>query len=495
MVNAMEENNYKNIFEIAQIGLATISVNGKILAVNTFLKNSLGYPTEKILQCKLKDLCLDEEKSKIENKLDAIRKGIKNNFSLVINIVNEDGSVKLTNINASLNSNEDPQNLVIVFKDLSKQIQYENELKSERIVVEAIMDNLPDAVFFKDLEGRFTKVNKALLRKHGFQNEEEIIGKTDFDLFEFEHANQAFEDEKRVIGTRETIKGYREKENWPDGRISWSLTSRLPLIEEGNVIGTFGVSRNVTETVLAEEKVMQTMEELRLVNENKDKFFSIISHDLKSPFNGLLGITEILDAEYDELSLVEIKEMIQIIRHLSLNVYDLLEGLLQWAQTQTGRMEYNFEGINVFEKSSKVVELLTANAINKNIVINNNINIDTFVFADSRATNTVFRNLIANAIKFTKKGGVITIGSYQRDNDVVISITDSGVGMSAETIQKLFRIEVQHTTVGTNNESGTGVGLILCKELVENQNGKIWVESELGRGSKFYFSLPLYKAD
>ena len=175
-----------------------------------------------------------------------------------------------------------------------------------------------------------------------------------------------------------------------------------------------------------------------------NKFFSIISHDLKSPFNGLLGITEILDTEYDELSLVEIKEMIQIIRHLSLNVFDLLEGLLQWAQTQTGRMEYNFQETNLFEKSSKVVGLLSANALNKNIVIKNNISENISVFADSRAINTIFRNLIAHAIKFTKNGGVITIGAVQKGNDAIISIADSGIGMSKETIEKLFRIEVQH---------------------------------------------------
>jgi len=237
-------------------------------------------------------------------------------------------------------------------------------------------------------------------------------------------------------------------------------------------------------------KLKESEKNLLELNRNKDKFFSIISHDLKSPFNGILGATEMLVSDYDELTAEEAKEMIQIVRESSTKAYELLEGLLEWAQTQTGRMKYEFENIDVYEQSSKIIDLIKINAKNKNILLENNVEENTFVFADQKATETVLRNLIANAIKFTQPDGTIKIETEKRVDEIAISVSDNGIGMSEENKNKLFKIEVHHTTVGTNNEAGTGVGLILCKELVEKNNGKIWVESELGNGSKFTFTLP-----
>jgi signal transduction histidine kinase len=238
-------------------------------------------------------------------------------------------------------------------------------------------------------------------------------------------------------------------------------------------------------------KLKKSEKKLLEINANKDKFFSIISHDLKSPFGSILGISEMLVSDYDELSSDEIKEMIIILRNSSINVYELLEGLLEWAQTQTGRMKYEFENINLFDKSKKAISILRANAENKNIVITNKIKEGTYVFADKKAISTIIRNLVANAIKFTHPGGNITLSSEKLDDKIVVSVSDTGVGLSEKDINKLIKIEEHHTTVGTNNETGTGVGLILCKELVEKHGGKIWVESELGKGSKFMLTLPI----
>ncbi|PIQ10483.1 MAG: hypothetical protein COW71_02605 [Ignavibacteriales bacterium CG18_big_fil_WC_8_21_14_2_50_31_20] len=246
---------------------------------------------------------------------------------------------------------------------------------------------------------------------------------------------------------------------------------------------SISVKKLNTQLKQSEKKLLES-------NANKDKFFSIISHDLKSPFNGLLGITELLVSDYDNLTSDEIKDMINVTHNLSSNVYKLLEGLLEWAQTQNERMEYKFEKINVYEKSLKVIELFKTNAMTKNITFENAIKENTFIFADTRAIDTVLRNIIANAIKYTNSGGVVKVEAENKNGESIISITDSGIGISSEDIQKLFRIDVYHTSVGTNNEAGTGLGLILCKELIEKHNGKIWVESKKGGGSKFVFTLP-----
>jgi len=255
------------------------------------------------------------------------------------------------------------------------------------------------------------------------------------------------------------------------------------------------LEQSSNELVLLNVKLEESKKSLLESNANKDKFFSIISHDLKSPFNSILGITELLVSDYDKLTSDEIKEMLQLLRNSSVNIFDLLKSLLEWAQTQTDRMEYEFKNIDFYETSIKIVDILNTTALNKNILIKNEVKENTFVFADEKAIETVLRNLITNAIKFTKPDGIIKVETDIRDNEIAISVSDSGIGMSTESMNKLFKIEVNHTTVGTNNETGTGLGLLLCKEFVEKHGGKIWVESELGMGSKFSFTLPIKRTN
>ena len=252
-------------------------------------------------------------------------------------------------------------------------------------------------------------------------------------------------------------------------------------------------SRNSIKKVNA--KLQDSEKKLVELNANKDKFLSIISHDLKSPFGGLLGITDLLDNDFDELTQSEQKEMVKLIKHSANNIYDLLDDLLAWVQTQIGRMEYNFETLNLKKKSDVVLNLLNVNSSKKGIAIRNNIADNSLVFADSISVETVIRNLLSNAIKFTPENGEIIIDSYKEDDKIVVTVSDNGIGLSQEDKNKLFKIEVHHTTVGTNKEKGTGVGLILCKELVEKNGGEIWVESELNKGSKFSFTLPLAKIE
>lgn len=240
-------------------------------------------------------------------------------------------------------------------------------------------------------------------------------------------------------------------------------------------------------------KLKESEKELIIANANKDKFFTIIAHDLKSPFNGLLGITDLLNTNFDDLSTEKIKKMIHLLNESSSKVYALLEGLLQWAQIQTGKMEYQFENIDLLNSCGKAIGLLSTNAFSKQIVLDNKIKENTMVYADQKATETIFRNLISNAIKFTNSGGQVTIESENHENEISVSISDTGTGMQEELKNNLFKIEVHNTSVGTNDETGTGLGLILCKELIEKNGGKIRVESKPGVESKFTFTLPRSK--
>jgi len=237
-------------------------------------------------------------------------------------------------------------------------------------------------------------------------------------------------------------------------------------------------------------EINQQRENLQELNNTKDKFFSIIAHDLKSPFNAIMGFSELLVQQVNEKEYDEIGQYANYILQSSEKAVSLLTNLMDWARSQTGRMEFIPEKFEMVYFIKAIVPIFDDIARQKSITIFTDLPFNIPAFADEGMISTVLRNLISNAIKFTKPGGEIVISAIQNQTEIVVSVKDNGVGIPQDTIGKLFRIDENYTTKGTNNERGTGLGLILCKEFVEKHGGKIWVESEEGEGSTFSFSLP-----
>jgi len=240
-----------------------------------------------------------------------------------------------------------------------------------------------------------------------------------------------------------------------------------------------------------EIKVDQRTKELKELNATKDKFFSIIAHDLRNPFNTLLGFSELMINNLDAYDRKQISEFINIIHSTSKNAYSLLENLLEWSRTQAGRIELKTEKIDLFLLVEENISLLNGIANNKDIKLVNEVDKDTVAFADNNMINTVIRNLLANALKYTTKRGTVKVASETDDDSVVIKVTDTGVGIQEENLENLFRIDVNYSTRGTEDEAGTGLGLILCKEFIQRNKGEIGVRSTFGIGSEFFFSLPV----
>ena len=231
--------------------------------------------------------------------------------------------------------------------------------------------------------------------------------------------------------------------------------------------------------------------ELRELNATKDKFFSIIAHDLKNPFNSILSFTELLGGKINTMKPEAIHKGITRINGSAKSAYRLLENLLEWARSQTGQLEYKpeyFSLKNLFEVSCNLSE---SSARNKNIALKFEYGENPDVYADLNMIRTVLRNLISNAIKYTPKGGEVLVRSVLNGKHVTIYVEDNGVGIPRGTLDKLFDISEKVSTAGTENETGTGLGLLLCKEFVRKHGGKILVESETGKGSRFSFSLPV----
>jgi signal transduction histidine kinase len=240
------------------------------------------------------------------------------------------------------------------------------------------------------------------------------------------------------------------------------------------------------------ERLVKSEEELQQINSTKDKFFSIIAHDIKNPLGGLITITDLVKADFDSMPDKEKRELFEIVNKSSHQLYSLLENLLHWSRSQTGRIPVKPVELKINELVESNFELLKPNAERKNIMTLNLCNQNHKVNADKEMITLVIRNLISNAVKFTREGGKISVSSALKEGMVEICIEDNGIGISKTDIQKLFRIDVQFSQNGTNNETGTGLGLILCKEFIQKNQGKIRVESEPGVGSKFIFSLPAF---
>ncbi|HMV10502.1 MAG TPA: tetratricopeptide repeat-containing sensor histidine kinase [Cyclobacteriaceae bacterium] len=241
----------------------------------------------------------------------------------------------------------------------------------------------------------------------------------------------------------------------------------------------------------ANEKIMQQNVQLQQLNATKDKFFSIISHDLKGPLNSLTSFSGLLINYFDSLSKEEIQTLAKDLDKSLKNLFALLENLLEWSRSQTGAIEFKPAAFDLSELVQENIDLLTAQAAAKSITLHYEDPQPANVMAHKNSVTTVIRNLISNAIKFTPAGGTITLSVKSSADEALVSIADTGVGMSKEVIDKIFRIDAKHSTKGTADEKGTGLGLVLCKDFVEKNRGNIGVHSEEGKGSTFYFTLPV----
>jgi PAS domain S-box-containing protein len=566
--------------------------------------------------------------------------------------LSKNGAIVIGLITASLLDLDGEQHVLTIIRDITLRKHAEEALEKEQFLINALMNNLTDHVYFKDLQSKFIRNNKAHANSFGLNDPAQVIGKSDFDFFEENAARQAYEDEQEIIKTGEPILK-EEKLTRKDSSDAWFSAIKMPLRDnEGKIIGTFGISRDITErkriefeshvifeitegitvtgnldellklihsslakvvyaenffialynsmtglftfpyfvdkvdttpeptsmgkscsayvfrtvkpllltqqifdnlveqnevelvgsnspswigiplqtpskvigvmvlqhyekeNVYSEKDVKfltsianqiaisidrkMTEEEIKLKNEllqslnaEKDKFFSIIAHDLRGPLSAFVDATQIITEEIQTMSLEEIKDITGSMKSSATNIYRLLENLLEWSRLRRGAMDFIPEKFNLKKKTKACIDVLIETIRKKGIRLDINIPDVLEILADSHMFETIIRNLVSNAIKFTPVGGKVTVEANLNDNYLAeIKIRDSGIGMTPELISKLFQINEKTSRPGTEGEPSTGLGLLLCKEFIEKHNGKIWVESEVGKGSSFSFTLP-----
>jgi len=362
---------------------------------------------------------------------------------------------------------------------------------SDENLLRTLIDNMPDFIYIKDVKSRFVVANKKLAQVHGIRSPMHMAGKTDFDFYPKELANKYYWNEQEIMALGKPLINIEEQGLDENGDIIYISTTKIPLRDStGKSIGLVGIGRDITARKKAEEQLAEHAKQLQKLNITKDKFFSIIAHDLRNPFHSILGFTDLLMKNYQGFDDAKKQEFIGLIYESSEHAHNLLENLLQWSRTQTDRIKYNPSNQSLSQIIDETMHVLNASMKKKDIVFNSEIQKGILINVDRNMIETVVRNLLNNAIKFTPSGGKITVSVKDNDNFLAVSVSDTGVGISPEDLPRLFQFEDFHTTSGTAGELGTGLGLIICHEFVKKHGGEIFVTSEQGKGSIFTFTLP-----
>jgi PAS domain S-box-containing protein len=770
------------IFNNSEFGVAIFQPNGKILKVNKVILDFLGYTEKELNELTIAKISYPQDHALTEKFLSELLEGKRTQYKAEKRYIAKNGKIVPTKLSVQIaqKKNGKVTQLIGIIEDLTEKNEILDKLETEQTLLNALLKNIPDSIYFKDRKSRFVKVNAAKAVKHKFATPDEIIGKSDFDLYGKEHSTTAFNDEQQIISTNTPLIDIEEKIDLPDGKMRYGSTTKMPWYDKyGNIIGTFGITRDITEKVLNQEEVksseflyrslftnsvdgiflldtvvkdcnqavcdllqyermefiglfpsdfspqfqpdgrasLESMKakisatlngapqrfywvyqrkdgklvdteislspvmisgqklvqavvrditerlrdeklrealfvisetaytasdmynlyqkvhevvgrlmpaknfyislydektdtlsfpyfvdeydppqatkkmgrglteyvlrqetatlidskkdyelrkmgevdligapqavwlgvplkiagkttgvivvqhyedekaygeyevqiltfvaaqvaqvierkrnademkkitnELQQLNATKDKFFSIIAHDLRNPFITILGFSDLLITDYFELTDEERKFYLEEMKKSAELSHNLLQNLLQWSRSQTGRIEFNQSTLPLKNMVNSNLELLEGTAAKKGIQLISEIPENMILFADEDMLNVVIRNLLTNAIKFTQRNGIIHVSAYTNDSKAEISVKDSGVGMDDSALNNLFRIDVSHSSYGTNNEVGTGLGLILCKEFIEKHGGKISVISEPGKGSTFTFTIPI----
>ncbi len=512
-----KEKKLNSIFNNSADAIMIHSLDGKFIEINELACKRLGYTRKEMFQLSLQDIDSHKFAPLIPKRIKMLKRLGRNVFET--EHVTKSGQVIPAEVNAKIVDYNDEKVILCIIRDITNRKKAEKALKASESKFRLLAQNIADVVWvFKPNIKKYTYVSPAIKQLLGYAENElkklnlrQLMNKeTLFRVAElYKKRMKSFLE--KPFNTHQFCDEYELIRK--DKTKIWTEVTTNFIINVDKELEIVGVVRDISarkkdemelkkrtqeiemayEMLTKNHKTIENQKnELQELNATKDKFFSIIAHDLKNPFNQLLGFSRLLVENHRSYDAEKRDIFLQYIFDAGQQAFDLLNNLLEWSRSQTGRINYNPEVINLFNLSKKWQSIHTPLANQKPVQLYFDILSDINVKADKNMLNTIMRNLISNAIKFTPRNGKILVKAIQK-NDLLayISVADTGVGIASEDIPKLFRIDVSHSTKGTNDEGGTGLGLILCKEFIEKNNGKITVESQENKGSTFSFTLPL----
>ncbi|MGA7722359.1 MAG: PAS domain-containing sensor histidine kinase [Ignavibacteriaceae bacterium] len=495
---------YENLFENSYDGIYTTDNQGVIITANYGFGNMLGYPIQETIGKNIFDFVVKEDhhllnhlmEETVSKKLNMCDINFRDAANSIHTILIRLVAIYKNNVITGYQS---------IATDITERKLNELELRESKSRYKALLNAIPDIVLKFTHDGILLDFHNVVSHDSGIKFEN-LLGKSIDSIFDpvitqsfLLHAENAFRKNRPQIF---------EYKSMVNGEVIYE-EARIVSIQDDNFIV---IIRDITVRKQAESKIQkylieldnnrQTLEKnakeladlnskLEEINKNKDKLFSIIAHDLRSPFTGLLGFANILSNQYESLSTDEIKNYLGQLNHSLMYVFKLLENLLDWSRMQTGKITFAPKCFNLELLIHRIVGIFQINASEKKINIEIRVSPFNSVFADEDMIDITIRNLLSNAIKFTRPGGKICIDTSLKNGMIEITLSDNGIGILPENLSKLFRIDENISTDGTARERGTGLGLLLCKEFIEKNGGNIEVVSKINEGSKFKFTLPI----
>lgn len=496
--NIDEAKLYLSLVDSAYDGIA-LGCEGRIIIANKSFAKIFGYTNNSELTNKeIIELASNDDIIKVADyfRLLERKKEVPARFDFLGK--KKDGSSIHTELSIGTFESDNKDYIVMIARDVTERIRAQRAIKESEEKYRNITENIDDFLFTFERIGLAIRpifCTSSIQKVTGYTQTEFL---TDSKLFlKAIHPSDFASLKPKLINlmkSRIQLSGEFEfRIINKQGNIVWTR-AKINLVRSatGRIQKIFGLVSDVTFRKRAEEELKKSTQNLIKLNETKDRFISIISHDLRTPFSSILGFTDLL-ANDDELTDDERKQYIKYIQESSRSMLALVNSLLDWTRLQTGRIKFEPEKIDVSKVITDSVNALSGSAMQKGIEVTSYVNQSLFLFVDKHLITQVFNNLISNAIKFTNRGGVITISTEAVANSrfVKFNVKDTGVGIKEDDLAKLFSVDAKFTSEGTAGEKGSGLGLSLVKEIVEKHGGTILVESEYGKGTEFIFTLPI----
>ena len=496
----------QDFFRVAYQGMLDALIigttQGELIYINPAATALTGYLPEETENLKLKQLFPDEEQPnegtvrKEPHQTVLIGKdGTAHNSELYCSLLDLPGGPYILYVFQRITSTtEEPS-----WDSASTKYKSKDSTLTTELLLMHLMESSADSIYFKDRNSRIIMANKALCdRLH--LTPEKLLGKTDFDWFDEVHAQQAFNDEQKIIETRTPLIGVEEKEVWTDGSMAWVSTTKMPLLNDNNeVVGTFGISRDITKWKTMEEELRETQKQAEIAAKAKSEFLANMSHEIRTPLNAIVGMDELLG---DSSLTPEQRELVSVIGTSSGTLIEIVNSILDLSKIESGKLDLESVPFNLVQTIEKTVDVVVPPATTKELELMQFFKSDLpdVVIGDPTRLRQILLNLLSNAIKFTPMGGevLIEVEGIPIDQDhckIFVKVSDNGIGMTEQEASRVFNSFEQADTSITRKYGGTGLGLSITRRLVELMGGTLNVESKKDVGSIFSFSivLPVFK--